>query len=105
MSDTWGLHRTAEGVVVHGDLDYDTASEFEAQASEAVLRSTAGTFLIDRSDVNYLDSAGLQSLLRVLELRDDQGMIVQPSRLVFTLLHLGGLTNGTLPNLLVREPD
>ena len=104
MSDTWGLHSTAEGVVVQGDLDYDTASEFEAQASEAVMLSTAGTFLVDLSGVTYLDSAGLQSLIRVLELRDDQRMIVQPSRLVFTLLHLGGLTNG-LPNVLVREPD
>ena len=82
---------------------------FEAQASEAVMLSTAGTFLIDLSDVTFLDSAGLQALIRVLEirvleLRDDQRIIVQPSRQVFTLLHLCGLTNGALPNVLVRGP-
>jgi anti-anti-sigma factor len=77
---------------------------FEAQASEAVMLSTAGTFLIDLSGVTFLDSAGLQALIQVLELRACQRMIVQPSRQVFTLLHLGGLTNGALPNVLVREP-
>jgi anti-anti-sigma factor len=105
MSGTWGLDRTAEGVVVHGDLDFDTASEFEAQASDALLRSTAGTFLVDLTDVTYLDSAGLRSLFQVLELRDDLRMIVQPSREVFTLLYVGGLTNGALPNVVVREPE
>ncbi|HEX2422446.1 MAG TPA: STAS domain-containing protein [Actinomycetota bacterium] len=110
MPGTWRIDGTSEGVVVHGEVDLDTASEFEAQASEAVMLSTAGTFLIDLSDVTFLDSAGLQALLRVLEirvldLRDGQRIIVQPSRQVFTLLHLSGLMNGTLPNVLVREPE
>ena len=96
--------RTAEGVVAHGDVDLHTASEFEEQVSEAVMLSTAGTFLVDLSGVTFLDSAGLQALIRVLELRDGHRMIVQPSRQVFTLLHLCGLT-GALPNVLVREPD
>lgn len=104
MRDTWGLDGTAEGVVVHGDVDLDTASRFETQASEAVMRSTAGTFLVDLSGVTCLDSAGLQALFRVLELRDGQRIIVQPSRQVFTLLHLCGLTNGALPNVLVHQP-
>jgi anti-anti-sigma factor len=110
LPDTWRIDGTSEGVVVHGEVDLDTASEFEAQASEAVMLSTAGTFLIDLSDVTFLDSAGLQALIRVLEirvleLRDDQRIIVQPSRQVFTLLHLSGLMNGALPNVSVREPQ
>ena len=88
-----------------GDVDLHTASEFEERVSEAVMLSTAGTFLVDLSGVTFLDSAGLQALIRVLELRDGHRMIVQPSRQVFTLLHLCGLTNGALPNVLVREPD
>ena len=68
MPGTWRIDGTSEGVVVHGEVDLDTASEFEAQASEAVMLSTAGTFLIDLSDVTFLDSAGLQALLRVLEI-------------------------------------
>ena len=110
MPGAWGLIWTAEGLVAHGEIDLDTATAFEAQASEAVSLSTAGTFLIDLSDVRFLDSAGLQALIRVLEiwvleLDDDQRIIVQPSPQVFTLLHLSGLTNGALPNVLVREPQ
>jgi anti-anti-sigma factor len=105
LPDTWRIDGTSEGVVVHGEVDLDTASEFEAQASDAVLRSTTGTFLVDLTDVTYLDSAGLQSLFQVLELRDDLRMIVRPSRKVFTLLYVGGLTNGALPNVVVREPE
>ena len=96
--------RTPEGVVASGDVDLHTASEFEEQVSEAVMLSTAGTFLVDLSGVTFLDSAGLQALIRVLELRDGHRMIVEPSRQIFTLLHLCGLT-GALPNVLVREPD
>jgi len=104
MPGTWGLDGTAEGVVVNGEIDLDGASKFEARASEAVLLSTAGTLLIDLSGVTFMDSAGLRALIRVLEFHDGQRMIVQPSRQVFTLLHLYGLTNGALPNVLVHEP-
>jgi len=107
MPGTWGLIWTAEGLVAHGEIDLDAATAFEAQASEAVMLSTVGTFLIDLCDVTFMDSAGLRALVRVLEFHDGQRMIVQPSRQVFTLLHLCGLTNGALPNVLVREahPD
>jgi len=107
MPGTWSLIWTAEGLVAHGEIDLDAATAFEAQASEAVMLSTVGTFLIYLSDVTFMDSAGLRALVRVLEFHDGQRMIVQPSRQVFTLLHLFGLTNGALPNVLVREahPD
>ena len=104
MRGTWGLEATAEGAVVHGEIDLDMASEFETQASEALMRSKVGNCLMDLSGVTFMDSAGLRALIRVLELRDGQRIIVQPSRQVYTLLHLCGLTNGALPNVLVREP-
>lgn len=105
MPGAWGLIWTAEGLVAHGEIDLDTATAFETQASEAVLLSTAGTFLVDLSGVTFMDSGGLRALIRVLEFHDGKRIIVQPSRQVFTLLHLAGLTNGALPNVLVREPQ
>jgi hypothetical protein len=45
------------------------------------------------------------SLFRVLDLRDDKRVIVRSSRKVFALLYVGGLTNGALPNVVVREPE
>ncbi|TMM21539.1 MAG: STAS domain-containing protein [Actinobacteria bacterium] len=104
MPPTWDLDRTAEGVVVHGEIDLGVADTFEVKASAAVMGSAVGAFLIDLSGVTFMDSAGLRALIRVLEQRDGQRMIVQPSRQVFMLLRLCGLTNGALPNVLVREP-
>jgi anti-anti-sigma factor len=70
-----------------------------------MLLSRAVTFLVDLSGVTFMDSTGLRALIRVLEFHDDRRIIVQPSQQVFTLLHLAGLTNGPLPNVLVREPQ
>jgi anti-anti-sigma factor len=88
MHGTWGLDGTAEGAVVHGEIDLDTATAFEAPASEAMLLSRAVTFLVDLSGVTFMDSTGLRALIRVLEFHDDRRIIVQQSQQVFTLLHL-----------------
>jgi len=104
MPPTWDLDRTAEGVVVRGEIDLGVADAFEVKASAAVMGSAVANFLVDLSDVTFMDSAGLRALIKVLEPRDGQRMIVQPSRQVFTLLRLCGLTNGALPNVSVREP-
>jgi anti-anti-sigma factor len=100
-----GSRPDCRGCFVHGEIDLDTADGFEAQASEALMRSGVGICLIDLSGVTFMDSAGLRAVIRVLELRDGLRIIVQPSRQVFTLLHLCGVTNGALPNVLVREPE
>jgi anti-anti-sigma factor len=104
MPPTWDLDRTAEGVVVHGEIDLGVADTFEVKASAAVMGAAVGNLLVDLSDVTFIDTAGLRALIRVLELREGERMIVQPSRQVFMLLRLCGLTNGALPNVLVREP-
>jgi anti-anti-sigma factor len=104
MPPTWDLDRTAEGVVVHGEIDLGVAETFEVKASAAVMGSAVGNFLVDLSGVTFIDTTGVRALIRVLELRAGERMIVQPSRQVFMLLRLCGLTNGALPNVLVREP-
>jgi len=89
---------------VTGEIDLGVDDTFEVKASAAVMGSAGGNFLVDLSGVTFMDSAGLRALIRVLELRDGHRMIVHPSRQVFMLLRLCGLTNGALPNVLVREP-
>src|SRR5439155_16550839 len=105
MPETWGLDRTAEGVFVHGELDLAVADSFAEQASEVVLETAGPSVLIDLSGVTFMDSSGLRALLRVVGLGDGKTLIIQPSRQVFTLLHLAGLMNGDLSNVEVLEPQ
>ena len=104
MPDTWGLARTAEGLFAHGEIDLATADPFEERASEAVMRVTGSSVLIDLSGVTFMDSWGMRALIRVLELRSGKSLIVKPSRQVFMLLQLVALTDGLLPNVQILEP-
>jgi len=104
MPDTWGLARTTEGLFAHGEIDLDTAEPFEKQASVAVMEAAGSVILIDLSGVTFMDSTGIRAFIRVLELSSGKTQIVQPSRQVFTLLHLVGLIDGVLPNVEVRQP-
>jgi anti-sigma B factor antagonist len=104
MPSTWGLDRTAEGISVHGEVDLSSAEPFAEEASKAVMEAPATSILVDLSGVTFMDSAGLRALIQVLELRSGMEMIVQSSPQVFTLLHLVGLTDGALPNVVVRPP-
>jgi anti-anti-sigma factor len=104
MPSTWGLDRTTEGVLVHGELDLASADPFGEQLSAAVTEGSGESFLIDLSGVTFMDSAGLRALIKALELGGGKELIVQSSRQVFTLLHLAGLIDGSLPNVEVRAP-
>ena len=104
MPSTWGLDRTAKGISVRGDVDLSSAEPFAEQASRAVMEAPAMSFLVDLSGVTFMDSVGLRALIHVLELGRRKDMIVQSSPQVFTLLHLGVLTDGALPNVVVRPP-
>jgi anti-anti-sigma factor len=104
MPSTWGLDRTAEGISVHGEVDLSSVEPFAEEASKAVMEAPATSILVDLSGVTFMDSAGLRALIQVLELPSGKDMIVQSSPQVFTLLHLVGLTDGALPNVVVRPP-
>ena len=104
MPDTWGLHRTAEGLFVDGELDLATADSFAELASEVVSQAAGPGVLIDLSGDTFMDSSGLRALLRVVELGSGKTLILQSSRQVFNLLHLAGLMNGELSNVEVRQP-
>jgi len=103
MPSTWGLDRTATGIFVRGEVDLSSAEPFAEEASRAVMEA-ATSFLVDLSGMTFMDSAGLRALIEVLELGRRKDMIVQSSPQVFTLLHLVGLTDGALPNVVVRPP-
>jgi anti-sigma B factor antagonist len=75
-----GLPHTA-GVAVRGELELATAPELTAVLDDAI-RDTTGPFVIDLSEVGFLDSTGIACLMRARALlgRDDRelGLICSP---------------------------
>jgi anti-sigma B factor antagonist len=71
----------AAGVAVRGELELATAPELSAALDEAI-RGTEGPFVIDLSNVGFLDSSGIACLMRARALlgRDDRvlGLICPP---------------------------
>ena len=80
----------APGVAIHGEVDINVAQELEA-VLDAAIRASAGAFVIDLSDVDFIDSSGLHVLLRARSLlgREDRALAVicpfGPIRRVFEL--------------------
>jgi anti-sigma B factor antagonist len=75
-----GLSGTA-GIAVRGELELATAPELTAALDDAI-RQTTGPFVIDLSQVGFLDSSGIACLIRARALlgRDDRelGLICPP---------------------------
>ena len=63
----------ARGLALTGDLDASSATRF-TEAVEFVVWGTAGAFVLDLTDVQFLDSSGLHALLRARALlaREDR---------------------------------
>ena len=71
----------AAGVAVGGVLELATAAQLSAALDEAI-RTTEGPFVIDLSNVGFLDSSGIACLMRARALlgREDRvlGLICPP---------------------------
>ena len=50
-------------MLVRGELDIDTAPRLTAALDEAI-RESVGTFIVDLCDVDFLDSSGVNVLIR-----------------------------------------
>lgn len=63
----------AKGLAVTGDLDLSSATRF-TEAVEFAVWGTRGAFVLDLTDVEFLDSTGLHALLRARALlaREDR---------------------------------
>jgi anti-sigma B factor antagonist len=67
----------APGVAVHGEVDINGVETLEATLEQAIIES-AGAFVIDLTDVGFLDSSGLAVLMRARALlgREDRALAV-----------------------------
>jgi len=82
----------ARGLALSGDLDVTSATRF-TDAVEFMVWGTAGAFVLDLTDVSFLDSTGLGALLRARALlaREDRPLaLVCPPGAARRVLDLAG---------------
>jgi anti-sigma B factor antagonist len=83
----------AEGVAVRGEVEIATAPELTAALDEAI-RTTSGPFVIDLASVGFLDSSGINCLMRARALlgRDDRTLaLISPPGSTRRVLALVGV--------------
>jgi anti-sigma B factor antagonist len=80
----------APGVLVRGEIDINTSPAL-GEALERAILDAVGAFIVDLSDVEFIDSTGIHTLLRARDLlgREDRALAVVcpygPVRRVFEL--------------------
>jgi anti-sigma B factor antagonist len=105
VTSPWGLTRTGGGVSVDGEIDLSNVSDLRKLLRDS-LNGSREPFLIDLSEVTFMDSAGVTILITLADDAPGTEFVIRPSRQIFTLLDLVGLTKGAWPNVKVlRRPD
>ena len=86
----------APGVSVRGEVDISTASQL-TEALDAAIRGSAGAFVIDLCDVEFMDSSGINALVRARALlgREERALAVVcppgPARRIFEIAGIADL--------------
>ena len=85
----------APGVALHGEVDLSVVPALEAKLEDAI-RESVGAFVIDLSDLDFIESSGLQVLLRARGLlgREDRALaVVCPHGPVRRVFELSGISD------------
>ena len=85
----------APGLALRGEIDLDAVPSLES-ALDAAIRSTAGAFVLDLCDLDFLDSSGLRVMLRArarLAREDRELAIVCPPGSVHRLFEVVGIAD------------
>ena len=86
----------APSVLLRGELDVDTAPRL-TYLLDSEIRATDGPFVIDLCDLDFLDSSGVNVLMRARALlgREDRELVVicppGPARRIFEITNLDDL--------------
>jgi anti-sigma B factor antagonist len=83
----------APGVVVRGEVDIATAPQLTAAIDEAI-RESLGTFIVDLCDVDFIDSSGVNVVMRaraVLGREDRQLVVICPPGPVRRIFEVAGI--------------
>jgi anti-anti-sigma factor len=99
------ISRTDEpkGLRLAGDVDLATVDRFRSALAPMVREG--GDIVVDMGDMRFMDSSGVQVIIRALEALDDRGRLVlaHPRRTVVRMARVMGLQR--FKNLEVQEDD
>ena len=84
------LHDGYIVVWAHGEIDMATAPELMKEVGEAV-RARPGRVIVDLTQVTFMDSTGLNALVRAKHRADGEVRLVGPCEMVRKVLRLTGL--------------
>jgi anti-anti-sigma factor len=90
------IERIEHGLAVRGELDAAAAEELDIALQEALLE-TEGGFVLDLCGLTFMDSAGVNELLRARSLlgREERSLVVRcpdgPARRVLDLVGIADL--------------
>lgn len=85
----------APGVVVRGEVDVASVPQL-TEALDDAIRESEGAFVVDLTDLDFLDSSGLSALMRARALlgRDDRALaVICPPGPVRRLFEVAGVTD------------
>jgi anti-sigma B factor antagonist len=88
------IERTERGLALRGELDAATAPEVEIALREALLE-TEGSFVLDLSGLDFMDSGGINAMLqaRALFAREERALtLVCPPGPARRVLEIAGVT-------------
>jgi anti-anti-sigma regulatory factor len=105
MEQSYSVRRTDDRVSVLGDVDLGSALGFADDLLAAVGGDGRGEDLeLDLSGVTFIDSAGLQALITVVQSVPRPVRIAASSR-VFVALDVVGLTRGKWDGVAIRRVE
>jgi anti-sigma B factor antagonist len=77
---------------VKGEVDISNATELALRLEGAARQADTG-LTVDLSDLRYMDSSGLRSLIAVHNAHPDTRLVVRDGSLVARVIHVAGLTD------------
>lgn len=93
MDDVFGIEVNDDVISLSGDLDAHTAPRLDEAVNDLV-RAGKQRIVLEMSEVGFVDSSGLRSMIRARNEGGDRDVVIQsPSNATMRLLEITGMTD------------
>lgn len=93
MDDVFGIEVNDDVISLSGDLDAHTAPRLDKAVNDLV-RAGKQRIVLEMSEVGFVDSSGLRSMIRARNEGGDRDVVIQsPSNATMRLLEITGMTD------------